>query len=76
MSNFKYDAAVIGLGYVGLPLAIQATNSNLKVYGYDINESRVSEYNSGKSSIEDITDQELQKSVSYTHLTLPTTPYV
>ena len=63
MSNFKYDAAVIGLGYVGLPLAIQATNSNLKVYGYDINESRVSEYNSGKSSIEDITDQELQKSL-------------
>jgi UDP-N-acetyl-D-mannosaminuronate dehydrogenase len=43
MSNFKYDAAVIGLGYVGLPLAIQATNSNLKVYGYDIDESRVSE---------------------------------
>ena len=63
MSNFKYDAAVIGLGYVGLPLAIQATNSNLKVYGYDINESRVAEYNSGKSSIEDITDQELQKSL-------------
>src|SRR5210317_1955657 len=63
MSNFKYDAAVIGLGYVGLPLAIQATNSNLKVYGYDINESRVSEYNSGKSSIEDITEQELQKSL-------------
>lgn len=63
MSNFKYDVAVIGLGYVGLPLAIQATNSNLKVYGYDIDHDKVSNYNQGKSSIEDITDQELQESL-------------
>ena len=41
MSNFKYDVAVIGLGYVGLPLAIQATSSNLKVYGYDIDENKI-----------------------------------
>ena len=34
MGNFKYDVGVIGLGYVGLPLAIQATDSNLNVYGY------------------------------------------
>ena len=53
MSNFKYDVAVIGLGYVGLPLAIQATSSNLKVYGYDIDENKISNYNLGKSTIED-----------------------
>ena len=63
MSKFKYDVGVIGLGYVGLPLAIQATNSRLKVYGYDINEKRVSDYNDGQSSIEDISNQELQKSL-------------
>lgn len=63
MGNFKYDVAVIGLGYVGLPLAIQATNSNLKVYGYDIDEEKVNSYNLGKSSIEDISDIELQKSL-------------
>ena len=63
MSNFKYDVAVIGLGYVGLPLAIQATDSNLKVFGYDINEERISDYNLGNSSIEDITDGELQESL-------------
>ena len=63
MSKFKYDVGVIGLGYVGLPLAIQATNSRLKVYGYDINEKRVSHYNDGHSSIEDISNQELQKSL-------------
>jgi UDP-N-acetyl-D-glucosamine dehydrogenase len=64
MSKFKYDVGVIGLGYVGLPLAIQATNSKLKVYGYDINEKRVSHYNDGQSSIEDISNQELQKSLN------------
>ena len=63
MDNFKYDVAVIGLGYVGLPLAIQATDSNLKVYGYDIDEDKVNSYNIGKSSIEDISDIELQKSL-------------
>jgi len=64
MSKFKYDVGVIGLGYVGLPLAIQATNSKLKVYGYDINEKRVSHYNDGQSSIEDVSNQELQKSLN------------
>ena len=63
MSKFKYDVGVIGLGYVGLPLAIQATSSKLKVYGYEINEKRVSDYNDGQSSIEDISNQELQKSL-------------
>ena len=63
MSNFKYDVAVIGLGYVGLPLAIQATSSNLKVYGYDIDENKISNYNLGKSTIEDISDKQLQASL-------------
>ncbi len=63
MSNFKYDVAVIGLGYVGLPLAIQATSSNLKVYGYDIDENKISDYNLGKSTIEDISDKELKASL-------------
>lgn len=63
MSNFKYDVAVIGLGYVGLPLAIQATSSNLKVYGYDIDENKISNYNLGKSTIEDISDEQLEESL-------------
>jgi UDP-N-acetyl-D-mannosaminuronate dehydrogenase len=61
MGNFKYDVAVIGLGYVGLPLAIQATDSNLNVYGYDIDEDKVNGYNLGKSAIEDISDLELER---------------
>ena len=63
MGNFKYDVGVIGLGYVGLPLAIQATDSNLNVNGYDIDEDKVNSFNLGKSAIEDISDAELQKSL-------------
>ena len=61
LSNFEYDLGVVGLGYVGLPLAVESSNAGLKVVGYDINPERVHEINSGKSPIEDISDNELSK---------------
>ena len=38
----KYKIAVIGLGYVGLPLSI-AFNKNFDVVGYDVNKKRINE---------------------------------
>ena len=64
MSKFKYNLAVIGLGYVGLPLAIEAANSKLKVAGYDINESVVDSLNKSISHVEDISDKVLQGALS------------
>ena len=64
MSKFKYNLAVIGLGYVGLPLAIEAANSKLKVAGYDINESVVDSLNKSISHVEDISDNVLQNALS------------
>ena len=64
MSEFKYDLAVIGLGYVGLPLAIEAANSTMKVAGYDINESVVSNLNNSVSHVEDVSDEALSDSLS------------
>ena len=64
MSKFKYNLAVIGLGYVGLPLAIEAVNSKLKVVGYDINESVVDSLNKSISHVEDISDKVLQYALS------------
>ena len=61
LSNFEYDLGVVGLGYVGLPLAVESANAGLKVMGYDVNPERVQEINSGKSPIEDISDNELSK---------------
>ena len=64
MSKFKYNLAVIGLGYVGLPLAIEAANGKLKVAGYDINESVVDSLNKSMSHVEDISDKVLQDALS------------
>ena len=64
MSEFKYDLAVIGLGYVGLPLAIEAANSNLNVAGHDINASVVSNLNKSISHVEDISNKVLKDALS------------
>ena len=64
MSEFKYDLAVIGLGYVGLPLAIEAANSNLNVAGHDINDSIVSNLNKSISHVEDISNKVLKDALS------------
>ena len=47
---------VIGLGYVGLPLAIEFTNAGYKVTGIDIDENKVNSINSGKNYIKDVDD--------------------
>jgi UDP-N-acetyl-D-glucosamine dehydrogenase len=64
MSEFKYDLAVIGLGYVGLPLAIEAANTNLNVAGHDINDSVVSNLNNSISHVEDISNEVLKDALS------------
>ena len=64
MSKFKYNLAVIGLGYVGLPLAIEAANNNQKVAGYDINEALVKNLNKSLSHVEDISNKVLQDALS------------
>ena len=64
MSEFKYDLAVIGLGYVGLPLAIEAANNTLRVAGYDINKIVVDNLNNSISHVEDISDQTLNDALA------------
>ena len=68
-TEFIYDLGVVGLGYVGLPLAVEAANSGLKVFGYDINPERVQLISDGHSPIEDISNDELSKSQQNFHAT-------
>ena len=63
MSKFKYDLGIIGLGYVGLPLAVYSVDAGLKVFGYDINSDKVSKLNQGVSPIEDVSDKTLNSSI-------------
>lgn len=62
-TEFKYDLGVVGLGYVGLPLAVEAAISNLNVLGFDINSERVEMINNGHSPIEDVSNKELSQSL-------------
>lgn len=51
--------AVIGLGYVGLPLAISFAEAGLTVEGIDAYPPRVAELNAGSSPIDDVSDERL-----------------
>ena len=60
----KNSVAVIGLGYVGLPLAAAAARSGYTIIGIDVDTDKVDKINSGISSIEDIKDSEILDLVS------------
>ena len=54
---------IIGLGYVGLPLAVELVNAGYRVLGYDISQRVVDGLNHGKSHIKDISDAQLLAAV-------------
>ena len=53
------DLLVVGLGYVGLPLAHEAARSGLKVVGFDLNRDVVNGLNSGISHVGDLADSDI-----------------
>ena len=58
------SVVVIGQGYVGLPMALRASESGLRVWGLDTNEQTVSALNSGRSHVDDVSDHELQRGIA------------
>ena len=58
-SDEAWTAGIIGLGYVGLPLAVTAVESGVAVIGFDVDESYLTRLRSGDSPIEDVTDEQL-----------------
>lgn len=59
MTQDDRRVAIIGLGYVGLPLAIAFAEAGLQVQGVDASPKRVDELNARHSPIDDITDERL-----------------
>jgi nucleotide sugar dehydrogenase len=55
----EYDLAIIGLGYVGLPVAVAASQAGVKVLGLDIDRSKVDSINNGISYLEDVSSEDL-----------------
>ena len=56
--------AIIGQGYVGLPLAMAAVDAGWSVIGVDIFASKVAQINRGSSPVEDISDAQLQAAIA------------
>ena len=50
---------VIGLGYVGLPLAVEAARNGIRIVGFDVKEGLVGGINAGKSHILDLSDEDV-----------------
>ena len=63
---------VIGLGYVGLPLAVEKAKAGFKVLGFDIQSSKVEMVNRGENYIGDIIPQDLKYLVVNGHLSATT----
>ncbi len=57
----EWRLAVLGLGYVGLPLAVEAARAGIPVIGFDISDGVVHSLNSGVSHVDDISDAAVQE---------------
>lgn len=63
IENHTAQVGVIGLGYVGLPLAVEKGKVGFPVLGFDINPERVAKVNAGENYIGDVKDHELKELV-------------
>ncbi|TQM57317.1 nucleotide sugar dehydrogenase [Humibacillus xanthopallidus] len=59
MIRQSYDLAVIGLGYVGMPLARAAVNAGLSVVGLDSSTSVVASLGARRSHVDDLSDEDV-----------------
>ncbi len=62
--NKTAAVGVIGLGYVGLPLAVEKAKAGYQVIGFDIQQQRVDMVNQGTNYIGDVVDSDLRQIVS------------
>ena len=60
----KYKIGIIGLGYVGLPLALSFAKKNSLVFGFDVDREKINELNKGKSYIKHIPNSEINKRIN------------
>ena len=64
LSDRSKVLAIVGQGYVGLPLAMAAVDAGWSVIGIEKSASRVAQLNSGSSPVEDISDARLAKAIA------------
>jgi len=65
---------IMGLGYVGLPLAVELARAGYSVLGYDISQRVVDGLNAGRSHIKDVSDADLREIIDAGRLTATIEP--
>ncbi len=60
IENKEITVGVVGLGYVGLPLAVEFGKAGIRTIGIDVNKARVDQLNRGENYIQDVKDAELK----------------
>ncbi len=63
---------IVGLGYVGLPLAVELARAGYRVLGFDVNSDVVEGLNEGHSHVKDVTEAQLQKAMECGRFTATT----
>lgn len=72
LENKEAVAGIIGLGYVGLPLAVELARANVRTIGFDVDVRKVSELAAGRSYIPDVPSEHVAEAVNNGML-IPTT---
>lgn len=60
INNRTAKVSVVGLGYVGLPLAVEFAEAGFQVLGMDVDADKVKQINAGRSYIDDVSSQQIE----------------
>ena len=73
IADHNLVCGTVGLGYVGLPLAVEKAKAGFKTVGFDVQVERADMVNRGENYIGDVVQEDLAAlvAVSYTHLLFP-----
>jgi len=58
-ANARFEVAIVGLGYVGIPLAVGFAEAGCRTLGFDVDESRIQELQSGDSPLITVSDDRI-----------------
>ncbi len=63
----EVSVAIVGLGYVGLPLAVAFARAGARVLGLDVNPARVAALNDGRSHVDDVPSEQVAAAIAGGH---------
>lgn len=61
LKSGKEKLSLVGLGYVGMPIAVEFAKRGLEVIGFDLNEAKIKTYMSGIDPTNEVGDEEIKK---------------